>query len=93
MTFLYSLLESLGWIMFLYLGFAGAYELVGGRRVRATALLAGAIGWIAVTFSVLWMARRGVAAAILVSLIYFAALYWLGRTVQGSLGKPDMDVH
>ena len=32
------LTETIGWLMFIYLGGAGAYELLGGRRVRAAIL-------------------------------------------------------
>ena len=32
------LTETIGWLMFIYFGGAGAYELLGGRRVRAAIL-------------------------------------------------------
>ena len=94
-VFLKSLLylaETIGWRMFIYLGGAGAYELIGGRRVRASALLAAALGWIAVTFTLLWLARGGGAVAVILVFLYLAALVWLARTVFRSVGKPDMDI-
>ena len=86
------LTETIGWLMFIYLGGAGAYELIGGRRVRATALLAAALGWIAVTFTLLWLARSGGAVAVILVFLYLAALVWLARIAFRSVGKPDMDI-
>ena len=86
------LTESIGWLMFIYLGGAGAFELVGGHRVRASALLAAAVGWIALTFVLLWISRGGGLIAVILVLTYLAALAWLARKVFLSLGKPDMDI-
>lgn len=91
MQLLLRVVDIVGWLAFIYLGGAGVYELLGGRRVRASALLAGAIAWIAVTFVVLWLARPGGILIALV-LLYFAATAWLVRMVHQSLGMPDMDI-
>jgi hypothetical protein len=91
MNIVSSLAEVTGWMAFLYLGGAAAYELLGGRRVRASALLAGAVGWIVLMFLVLKLARHG-GVAVLAPLAYAAATAWLARKVHRSLGKPDMDI-
>ena len=56
---LLTVTESVGWLVFIYLGAAGVYELIGGRLVRASALLGGAVAWISVTFVVMWLVRPG----------------------------------
>jgi len=91
MPLLLTITESIGWLAFIYTGAAGVYELLGGRKVRATAFLAGAFGWIVVTFVVMWLARPG---GVLVGLLlaYFAATGWLAYKVFRLLGKPDMDI-
>ena len=91
MPSLLTLTESTGWLVFIYMGAAGVYEMLGGRKVRATAFLAGAFGWIVVTFGVMWLARPGGAMVVLV-LVYFAATGWLVYKVFRLLGKPDMDI-
>ena len=53
MQSLLNIAETVGWLVFIYLGGAGVYELLGGRRVRATALLAAAFAWIVLTFVIL----------------------------------------
>jgi hypothetical protein len=92
MNILLSLTEIVGWLMFIYLGGAGVYEMLGGRKVRASALLAAAVGWVVVTFVLMWLARQGDVVAVILLLVYFAALGWVARKVYFSLGKPDMDV-
>ena len=92
MPLLLSLTENIGWLMFIYLGGAGVYELVGGRRVRASALLAAAVGWVVATFVLMWLARGGGVVGVLLVLFYLGALGWLAQLVFRSLGKPDMDV-
>lgn len=92
MNILLSVTETIGWLMFIYLGGAGVYEMLGGRRVRASALLAAAVGWIVVTFVVMWLARQGNVVMVILLFAYFAALGWLARKVHFSLGKPDMDI-
>lgn len=91
MPLLSTITESVGWLVFIYMGAAGVYELLGGRKVRATAFLAGAVAWIVVTLVVLWLARPGGVLVGLV-LVYFAATAWLVRKVFHLLGKPDMDI-
>ena len=91
MPLLLTITEFVGWLVFIYIGAAGVYELLGGRKVRATAFLAGAVAWIVVTLVVLWLARPG---GVLVGLVlaYFAATAWLVHRVFLLLGKPDMDI-
>ena len=91
MPLLLTITESAGWLVFIYLGAAGVYELLGGRRVRASAFLAGAVGWIAVTFFVMWLARPGGVMMGLL-MLYFGATAWLVHKVFRLLGKPDMDI-
>ena len=91
MPLLLTLTESTGWLVFIYLGAAGVYEMLGGRKVRATAFLAGAFGWIVATFGVMWLARPGGAMVVLV-LVYFAVTGWLVYKVFRLLGRPDMDI-
>jgi hypothetical protein len=78
-----------GWLMFLYLGGAGAYELLGGRRYRASLLLAAAFLWIILTFVYFRYAGVGVFRVVAVAL-YFAGCFFLLRKVHGDLGKPDI---
>jgi hypothetical protein len=92
MNILLSLTETVGWMMFIYLGGAGVYEMLGGRKVRASALLAAAVGWVVITFVLMWLARQKDVVAVIVLLAYFPALVWVARKVYFSLGKPDMDV-
>ena len=91
MPLLLTITESAGWLVFIYLGAAGVYELMGGRRVRASALLGGAVAWIAVTFMVMWLVRPGGVVMVLL-LLYFGATAWLVHKVLCLLGKPDMDI-
>jgi hypothetical protein len=80
---------SVGWLVFLYLGGAGAYELLGGRKYRASLLLAGAFIWIVLTF--VYFRYAGIGAFRLFSVVlYFAACYVLVRKVHGDLGKTDI---
>ena len=93
MQTLLTITESIGWLVFIYMGGAGVYEMLGGRKVRATAFLAGAFGWIVVTFGVMWLTRLGgTVLAMLLALTYFAATGWLVYKVFRLLGKPDMDI-
>ena len=93
MPTLLTITESIGWLVFIYMGGAGVYEMLGGRKVRATAFLAGAFGWIVVTFGVMWLTRLGgTVLAMLLALTYFAATGWLVYKVFRLLGKPDMDI-
>lgn len=90
MSVLLSLCEIVGWVTFLFLGGAGVYELLGNRRVRATALLAASFTWIIALFFALKMGRMGGVAGIF-PVVFIAASIWLVRRVKASLGKPDMD--
>lgn len=90
MNLLLGLCEVVGWITFLYLGGAGAYELLGNRRIRASVLLAGAFGWVLAMFVALKLGRGGGFAAI-APLAFIAVSVWLAWRVKGELGKPDMD--
>lgn len=75
------------------MGGAGVYEMLGGRKVRATAFLAGAFGWIIVTFVVMWVTRLGgTVLGTILALAYLAATGWLVYKVSRLLGKPDMDI-
>ncbi|HEX4858293.1 MAG TPA: hypothetical protein VFV17_04685 [Usitatibacteraceae bacterium] len=91
MRYILAAAETIGWLSFLYLGGAGAFELIGGRRVRASVLLAGAVGWIVLMFLVLYLARNG-GVAIVLPIAYAAATAWLARKVHATLGKPDLDI-
>ena len=80
---------SAGWLIFLFLGGAGAYELLGGRKYRASLLLAAAFLWVVLTF--VYFRYTAVGAFRMVSVaLYFAACYFLVRKVKGDLGKPDI---
>ena len=74
--------------MFLYLGGAGAYELLGRRKWRASLLIAAALLWVAFTFTLLGYARASFLFP-LIALIYLAACGFLARKVFRELGKPD----
>lgn len=90
---LLTITESIGWLVFIYMGAAGVYEMLGGRKVRATAFLAGAFGWVVVTFVMMWLARLGSPVlGIVLALAYLAATGWLVYKVFCLLGKPDMDI-
>ena len=91
MPLLLTVTESVGWLVFIYLGAAGVYELIGGRRVRASALLGGAVAWIAATFMVMWLVRPGGVIMVLL-LLYFGATAWRVHKVFRLLGKPDMNI-
>ncbi|MBL8515054.1 MAG: hypothetical protein JNJ55_13765 [Betaproteobacteria bacterium] len=90
MNVLLSLAEIVGWITFLYLGGTAVYELMGNRRVRASALLAGAVGWVVAMFIALKLGRAGGFAAVWL-LAFICASGWLVWRVKRTLGKPDMD--
>ena len=93
MQSLLTITESIGWLVFIYMGAAGVYEMLGGRKVRATAFLAGAFGWVVVTFVMMWLARLGSPVlGIVLALVYLAATGWLVYKVFRLLGKPDMDI-
>jgi len=92
MQSLFSLTELIGWLVSICIGVAGVYELMGGRRVRATALLGGAILWVVVTLVVIALSRGGGGLAWVLLLLYYVATAWLVRKVFLMLGKPDMDV-
>ena len=93
MQSLLTITESIGWLVFIYMGAAGVYEMLGDRKVRATAFLAGAFGWVVVTFVVMWLARLGSPVlGIVLALAYLAATGWLVYKVFRVLGKPDMDI-
>ena len=93
MQSLLTITESIGWLVFICMGAAGVYEMLGGRKVRATAFLAGAFGWVVVTFAVMWLARLGSPLlGIVLALAYLAATGWLVYKVFRLLGKPDMDI-
>ena len=86
---LLDLAYLVGWLIFLYLGGAGVYELLGGRKFRASLLLAGAFIWILMTFVFFRYTGPGTFRAAFV-LVYFVACVFLVRKVQGDLGKPDI---
>lgn len=80
---------TVGWLIFLYLGGAGVYELVGGRKFRASLLLAAAFVWIVLTFG--FFHFTGASSYRLASaLLYFLACFVLVLKVQSNLGKPDI---
>jgi hypothetical protein len=80
---------SAGWLMFLYLGGAGAYELLHGRKYRASLLLLGAFIWIVLTLVYLRYTGAGSFRGAFV-LLYFLACGLLARKVHGVLGQPDI---
>ncbi|MBL0121524.1 MAG: hypothetical protein IPP88_01935 [Betaproteobacteria bacterium] len=80
---------SVGWLIFLYLGGAGAYELLGGRKFRASLLLAGAFIWIVLTF----VFFRYVGASnyrVAFVMLYFLVCGLLVRKVHRDIGTPDI---
>ena len=85
---LLELCYSVGLLMFLYLGGAGAYELLGRRKWRASLLIASALLWVAFTFTLLGYTRASFLFP-LISLAYLAACGFLARRVYRELGKPD----
>lgn len=86
---LVELAYSAGWLIFLYLGGAGAYELLGGRKYRASLLLAGAFFWILLTFVYIRYTGIGNFRPFSVAL-YFVGCFFLVRKVHGELGKTDI---
>ena len=92
LQFLLSVTDLIGWLVCICVGAAGVYELMGGRRVRASALLGGAAMWVVVTLVVIALSRGGGGLAWLLLLLYYAAMTWLVRKVFLMLGKPDIDV-
>ncbi|MEO8103708.1 MAG: hypothetical protein ABI790_14390 [Betaproteobacteria bacterium] len=78
-----------GWLIFLFLGGAGAYELLGSRKYRASLLLAGAFLWILLTFVYFRYTAVG-GFRIFSVLLYFVGCVVLVRKVKGELGKPDI---
>jgi hypothetical protein len=89
MTVLIDLAYTTGWLVFLYLGGAGAYELFGGRRYRASLLLAVAFLWIVLTFVFFRYTGKSDYVAVTV-ILYFVACFILVRKVHPDLGKPDI---
>jgi hypothetical protein len=89
LSILLDLAYSAGWLVFLYLGGAGAYELLGGRRYRASLLLVAAFLLIALTFVYIRYAGNGPIGWVFV-LLYFIGCGVLVRKVHGDLGKPDI---
>jgi hypothetical protein len=89
MSAITDLAYTAGWLVFLYLGGAGAYELVGGRRYRASLLLAVAFLWIVLTFVFFRYTGKSDYVAVMV-ISYFAACFILVRKAHADLGKPDI---
>ena len=80
---------TVGWLVFLYLGGAGVYELVGGRKFRASLLLAAAFVWIVLTF-VFFHYTAASSYRLAMALLYFLVCFVLVLKVQANLGKPDI---
>ena len=80
---------TVGWLVFLYLGGAGVYELVGGRKFRAALLLAAAFVWIVLTF-VFFHFTATSNYRLAYALLYFLVCFILVLKVQSNLGKPDI---
>ncbi len=80
---------TVGWLVFLYLGGAGVYELVGGRKFRAALLLAAAFIWIVLTF-VFFHYTAASSYSLAAALLYFLVCFILVLKVQSNLGKPDI---
>ena len=80
---------TVGWLVFLYLGGAGVYELVGGRKFRASLLLAAAFAWIVLTF-VFFHYTATSSYRLASALLYFLACFVLVLKVQSNLGRPDI---
>jgi Mn2+/Fe2+ NRAMP family transporter len=89
MTVLTDLAYTAGWLVFLYLGGAGAYELFGGRRYRASLLLAVAFLWIVLTL-VFFRYTDKSDYGVMMLILYFVACFVLVRKVHADLGKPDI---
>jgi hypothetical protein len=89
MTVLVDLAYTAGWLVFLYLGGAGAYELFGGRRYRASFLLAVAFLWVVLTFVFFRYTGKSDYGVVMV-ILYFAMCLILVRKVHAGLGKPDI---
>ena len=80
---------TVGWLVFLYLGGAGVYELIGGRKFRASLLLAAAFVWIVLTF-VFFHFTAASDYRLAFALLYFLVCFILVLKVQSNLGKPDI---
>ncbi|MEQ1516881.1 MAG: hypothetical protein ABL931_10380 [Usitatibacteraceae bacterium] len=80
---------TIGWLIFLYLGGAGVYELVGGRRYRASLLLAAAFLWIVLTFVFFHYTGQS-SFGVVMAVLYFVACVFLVRKVHTDLGTPDI---
>ena len=89
MRILLELCYIVGLLMFLYLGGAGAYELLGRRKWRASLLIAGAVLWVATTFLMLAVLRNTMLFPF-AALGYLMASFFLSRKVHDELGKPDI---
>lgn len=89
MRVLLELCYSIGLLMFLYLGGAGAYELLGRRKWRASLLIAAALLWVVATFMLLGYSRASFLFP-LIALAYLAVCGFLARKVYRELGKPDI---
>ncbi len=89
MRILLELCYIVGLLMFLYLGGAGAYELLGRRKWRASLLIAGALLWVVTTFMVFGILRATLLFPV-VAPAYLAASFFLARKVHSELGKPDI---
>lgn len=88
MEILNNLASTVGWLIFIYLGGAGVYELLGGRRYRAALLLAGS--FVFIILSLVYFRYTG-SSTIRVAfiLVYFVACFFLVRKVRASVGTPD----
>ena len=89
MRILLEICYMVGLLMFLYLGGAGAYELLGRRKWRASLLIAGALLWVVTTFMVFGVLRATLLFP-LAAPVYLIATFFLARKVHGELGKPDI---
>ena len=89
MGVLVDIAYTVGWLVFLYLGGAGVYELIGARRYRASLLLAAAFIWIVLTFVFFHYTGKSGFAAV-TAILYLAACFFLVRKVQSDLGTPDI---
>jgi hypothetical protein len=89
MRILLELCYMVGLLMFLYLGGAGAYELLGRRKWRASLLIAGALLWVVTTFMVFGVLRATLLFPV-VAPVYLVATFFLARKVHRELGKPDI---
>ena len=89
MGVLVEIAYTVGWLIFLYLGGAGVYELIGGRRYRASLLLVAAFVWIVLTFVFFHYTGKS-SFGVAMALLYFVACFFLVRKVHSDLGKPDI---